>query len=301
MIKDYLSYLANVRCLSTESLRAYEADLRDFDDFLRREDLALKELGGSLLRGYFAGLSEQKKSSATINRHMACLRGYFDFLERNEVINHNPLEDFSSFKQKRRLPAFWTKQELEDLRKLSGNGFIGARDRLIINLLYSTGCRVSELVAMNLNALKNGKKQVLVRGKGNKERFVFLGKQALQSLNEYLPLRKERQDRDDQDALFALLLNSKGKRISSRGVAWVLEQYAHKLGRSKKSSPHSFRHSFATHLVDEGADIRVVQELLGHSSLTTTGIYTHTGLKRLKKVYQEAHPHGKKAKRSNNT
>ena len=156
-------------------------------------------------------------------------------------------------------------------------------------MLYSTGCRVSELCSLDVKDVKQ--RHIRVRGKGDRDRLVFVGSRAAQALNDYIPFRElhAAKDRDSQHALF---LNAKGARLTVRGVHYLIERYTIRLGLNRSISPHSFRHSFATHLHNEGADIRMVQEMLGHSNLSTTQIYTHTGLERIKTVYRSAHPHG---------
>jgi integrase/recombinase XerC/integrase/recombinase XerD len=187
-----------------------------------------------------------------------------------------------------------SEKEIVKLLSMPDDTYAGTRDRAILELLYSTGCRVAEVHSMNLRDVVRGKKAVRVRGKGGKERYVFLGGPAREALGLYIGQRKNHVRTEDPDAVRALFLNLKGGRLTQRGIALIIEKYLVNSGISKRVSPHTFRHSFATHLIDHGADIRMVQEMLGHSSVSTTQIYTHVGLEKLKKVYREAHPHGKR-------
>ncbi|MDC7124029.1 MAG: tyrosine-type recombinase/integrase, partial [Spirochaetales bacterium] len=216
---------------------------------------------------------------------------YYKWLLLQGYIGFNPFDNIRSLKKQHKLPDYLFEKEIDALIALTGTGFTGIRDRFILELLYSTGCRVSEAVSINISDIDFKDHAIKVSGKGQKERIVFLGKRAMNCLEEYLALRNIRADKDDPDAVNALLLNFRGARITQRGIAGIIEKYVSKSGIVKNVSPHTFRHSFATHLVEHGADIRVVQEMLGHESLSTTQIYTHMGIERLRDVYNQAHPH----------
>jgi integrase/recombinase XerC len=177
--------------------------------------------------------------------------------------------------------------------KMTDNTFTGIRDRMILELLYSTGCRVSELTGMKVEDLDLKKRMVLVHGKGNKSRWVFLTKGASGNISTYLPLRKKYVNSSVSQGINNLILNRNGNGISARGIRYIIDKYIRAIGAGKHVSPHTFRHTFATHLLNNGAGIRAVQEMLGHSSISTTQIYTHVGIDRLKDVYREAHPHGR--------
>jgi site-specific recombinase XerD len=218
----------------------------------------------------------------------------------------NPFAEVRGLRTPKRLPSFLFEDEMARLVDLpetaaagraspdrgSDDGFWRLRDHTVLEVLYSTGCRVSELVALDLADLDLGTGTARVTGKGDKERNVFLGGSALACLREYL-LKRTGRAAGDADSAAALFLNQRGRRITDRGVRFILAGWLAQAGLGKRVTPHTFRHSFATHLLDRGADIRAVQELLGHASLSTTQVYTHVGLERLKKVYRRAHPHAR--------
>ncbi|MFW5684246.1 MAG: tyrosine-type recombinase/integrase, partial [Spirochaetota bacterium] len=206
-----------------------------------------------------------------------------------------PLEGVRGLRKQRHLPTFLFEAEMGRLLTLEGDDFTTLRDRLILELLYSTGCRISELVMINLDDIDFKRGRILVHGKGRKDRIVFLGKTAREVLADYLPYRSERLARLGRRDEKALVMNANGQRITQRGVAGIIQKRVLEKGIAKRVSPHTFRHSFATHILDHGADIRVVQELLGHSSLSTTQVYTHLGLGALKRIYEQAHPHAERA------
>jgi site-specific recombinase XerD len=175
---------------------------------------------------------------------------------------------------------------------VEGEDFTAHRDRSLFEMLYSTGCRVSELCHLSVQSVDRNR--ILIRGKGGKERYVFIGEKARIALNDYLPLRKARLVQKGLQDITALILDERGQGLTTRGVYYLLQKYMRKSGLNRKIGPHAFRHAFATEILNEGADIRVVQELLGHASLSTTQVYTHTGIERIRKVYRNAHPHGKR-------
>ena len=295
--EDYLRYLNNVRHYSEQTLRAYTEDLSKFEEYIREEKLDPESLDVSCARRFIAGLSREGLSKASVNRSLSALNGYYNWLFKNRQVQYNPFENLKSLKKNRDLPDYLFENEIEVLLELTGNDFAGLRDRFILELLYSTGCRVSEAASINITDIDFKDRSIRVNGKGDKERIVYIGKNAFECLREYLPLKNIRTDKDDPDAANALLINLRGRRLTQRGIALIVEKYVRKSGIPKKVSPHTFRHTFATHLLDNGADIRVVQEMLGHESLSTTQIYTHMGIERLRDVYKQAHPHAGKVSR----
>ncbi|MBU8913151.1 MAG: tyrosine-type recombinase/integrase [Spirochaetales bacterium] len=288
---EYLAYLESVRQLSPASVRAYRGDLSAFADWLAQSDLTEDDVDPALARRYIAHLSRQNAASTTINRVLSSLKGYFRFLVRTGARSGSPLDGVRGLRKQRHLPSFLFEDEVTTLLQIEGADFTSVRDRLILELLYSTGCRISELVMINLDDVDFTGGRILVHGKGRKDRFVFLGRPAARALRTYLPVRTARLRRSGLRDDKALVLNSNGRRITQRGVAGIIQKRIVEKGIAKKVSPHTFRHSFATHILDRGADIRIVQELLGHSSLSTTQVYTHLGLGRLKQIYDAAHPH----------
>ena len=289
--RDYLAYLESVRQLSPASVRAYRGDLIAFGLWLERSGLTEDDVDQALARRYIAHLSRQNAAPTTINRVLSSLKGYFRFLVRTGVKSGSAMDGVRGLRRHRRLPTFLFEDEVAALLRVDGADFTSVRDRLILELLYSTGCRISELVTINLDDIDFTGGRVLVHGKGKKDRFVFLGRPAGEALLVYLPVRSARLNRSGLREEKALVLNSNGHRITQRGVAGIIQKRIVEKGIAKKVSPHTFRHSFATHILDRGADIRIVQELLGHSSLSTTQVYTHLGLGQLKKIYDAAHPH----------
>ena len=289
MMEVYLEYIKNVRMLSEATVISYRKDLTVWFDYLDRWEITGKEIDKQITRSFIGELSRQGLASSSINRKISALKGYYDFLIKRKKSPYNPFAGIKSLKLNRTLPVHLTDREIGRLIALTGDDFIGVRDRVIFELLYSTGCRVSEICSMKCSDLL--KSDPVVRGKGGKDRWVFVGSEARTALADYFPLRKSRLEDKNDDSL---ILDAVGKAITSRGIYFIIENYVINAGLSKKVSPHTCRHSFATGMINEGADIRVVQELLGHASISTTQIYTHTGIERLKQVYRRSHPHGKK-------
>lgn len=289
--EDYLEYLERVRQLSPASVRAYGGDLLGFAEWLSGADLTEEDVDASLARRYIAHLSRQNAAPSTINRVLSSLKGYYRYLVRMGIRSGSPLESVRGLRKQRHLPGFLFEDEMSTLLEIDGGDFTSVRDRLIMEVLYSTGCRISELVRINLDDVDFNRSRILVHGKGRKDRFVFLGRQALAALHAYLPVRTARLRRAGRHDEKAVVLNANGRRITQRGVAGIIQKRVVERGIAKPVSPHTFRHSFATHILDHGADIRIVQELLGHSSLSTTQVYTHLGLGKLRQIYDSAHPH----------
>jgi len=293
-VLEYLNYISSVRGLSENTLKSYRRDLGLFIAFALEEKVDWKEPKPAEIRAFIGDLHRKGLGESSINRILSSLKGFYLFCIKFEHTDQNPFESVHGRGRSRSLPEVLNESEMKRLLSLPDGTYAGTRDRAILELLYSTGCRVSEVHAMNLKDLIRGKKAVRVRGKGGKERYVFLGGPAREALSLYIGQRKNHVRTSSPDAVKALFLNLKGGRLTQRGIAKIIDGYLTRSGISKKVSPHTFRHSFATHLIDHGADIRIVQEMLGHASVSTTQIYTHVGLEKLKKVYREAHPHGKR-------
>lgn len=291
MFDEYTNYEQRIRRLSENTLRAYKRDIEGFIDFCQREQLAPQVVTYPVVRAWVNELVRGGIKPRSVNRKLSTMRGYFDFLSREKVVGQNPFTRMRGLRMETKLPIHMYHNEIQEFIDSTGSDFKGLRDKLIFELLYSTGCRVSELVGINTRDLKNSN-SFKVKGKGNKERFVYLTSNTRKTLNEYLARRNLRVNAREADAARALLLSNKYARISTRGVFHIITSYASRLGFIKKIGPHTFRHSFATGLVENDADIRIVQELLGHASLSTTQVYTHIGINRLKRIYRQAHPHG---------
>lgn len=296
MIDDYLAYIKRIRNLTDKTLEAYSQDLRRFRNFCAAEQIIPEQVLYPDARRFAAALTREGLSGVSVNRVLSGVRGYFRYLQKQGLVKNNPFNQIRQVRTGRTLPDFLFENEMGSLLSGTGKGFLGIRDKLLMELLYSTGCRVAEAVSINISDINLKDKSIMVKGKGRKIRMVFLGGKAMEALAEYLPFRQERAEKGCEDAQKALLLNASGKRLSERGVAYILKGYEGREKNGKNLHPHTFRHSFATHLLDRGADIRMVQEMLGHSSLSTTQIYTHISLSRLKQVYKKAHPHADKSR-----
>jgi tyrosine recombinase XerC len=294
VVDQYLKYLEHVRHLSANTVAAYRRDIESFQEYLARRGLPEEQLPEPAVRGFVAECSKRGLSSRSINRLLSALRGYYRFRQKVARDSANPFRDVRSLRTDKPLPSFLFEEEVARLLDREAGDFWQLRDRLILELLYSTGCRVSELTAIDLQDLAPRDGSLRVRGKGGKERLVFVGRPARELLREYLLRRKAallQLRRDPGEA--ALLLNRRGGRLSPRGVEELLKTITRKAALDKPVSPHTFRHSFATHILNRGADIRVVQELLGHASLSTTQVYTHLDVEGLRRVYEKAHPHAR--------
>lgn len=295
-LKDnFITYLRAVKNVSPHTLRAYGSDLDQFLEYWQKRgagDLAVAN--HRFFRRYLSHLQGLNYSRSTLSRKLTSLRRFFNYLEMEGVVSTNFLSSLSSPRKEKRLPIFL---KLEEMLKLLDSPFyktlLGCRDRALLEVLYATGMRVGELVGLDLSHLDLDRKEIRIMAKGRRERIVFLNQRAVQALKDYLSTsRRElmRKEAMGDRVIEALFLNRNGSRLSSRGVRYVVAKYVRRIHLIKKVSPHSIRHSFATHLLEAGADIRAVQELLGHIDLSTTQIYTHVGIKRLRKIYQMAHP-----------
>ncbi|HBN96227.1 MAG TPA: tyrosine recombinase XerC [Firmicutes bacterium] len=296
-LKRYLDYLRIGRNLSPATLLAYERDLRDFLTFtLEQLDLlgksqSLSAVDKYLVREYLAFLTREGCARSTLARRLASIRGFSRFLFREGLVKEDFAISIKTPKQKKAIPEVMSMEEIACY--LQGNmpgksESLQGRNRTMFELLYATGIRVAELVGLNVQDIDARNQYIRVMGKGRKERIVPVGEYALDSLNTYLGrYRLELLGGKQENALF---LNARGHRLTSRGVQYVLDECSRHLQIHKNISPHVFRHTFATHLLDNGADLRSIQELLGHSSLSTTQVYTKVTMGHLKSVYNKAHP-----------
>ena len=295
----YILYLQNVRSLAMHTVDSYRCDLEKLNVFLRARALGVYELTHEDARRFSGALMQQAYATATINRMLAAVRGFYTHAYKTGKCPLNPFSRISSTSRYRRLPSVLSKDEVHMILNQPHADFLGLRDLMLFHLFYSTGCRLSELLATDLKDIDLEQSRMLVMGKGSKERYVFLNPRTLEMLKSYLLQRAEWQTghgvKDGND-LQALLVNHKGKRLSASSVHSIFRKYQLKLGIQKQFTPHVFRHSFATHMLDNDSGIRIVQELLGHSSISTTQIYSHVSNERLRSVYAKSHPHGRKKK-----
>ena len=285
-LQKFLNYLKIERHYSPHTLNNYQRDLKFLTNFFRG-----KEISRAAARSYLISL-EKKYSRRSVARKLSSARSFFRFLLREKVIKSNPFENLVTPKIPKRLPNFLYPEEVNALLEAPDpQSPLGLRDRALLELLYSTGVRVEELISINLNDLDLEEGEIKILGKGNKERIVLFGSQARKALGVYL--RQARPNLLEGKKSRFLFIGQRGPSLSKRQVERIIRTYAQKAGIPKKVTPHTLRHSFATHLLSGGADLRMVQELLGHVSLSTTQVYTHITKERLKQVYNLAHPRAK--------
>ena len=286
-IQQFTAYLQTERDVSPHTLGAYRSDLAQLLTFALREkgeDVSAQDIDHLLLRRYLAGISKDTRKS-TIGRKLAAIRSFFRFLLRRGMIVKNPAELIATPKKEQRLPFHLDIDQATTLMEApDAEQKYALRDRAILELLYSSGLRVSELTGLNIGELDQAAGMVRVTGKGGKERIVPVGSRALEALQEYLAQRSGDSSRG------AIFLNTRGGRINRRSVARVVDAHVMRIAAFKRISPHTLRHTFATHMLEGGADLRAIQELLGHASLSTTQKYTHVSIDRLMEVYDKAHP-----------
>jgi len=283
-IKRFINYLEIEKDASLHTVKNYKIDLEEFSDYIN--DRPLGEITHIILRTWLANLRKKGYKKSTIARKLASLRSFFKFAVREGYIDTNPAVSLSTPKQEKKLPTFLTVDEVIKLIEAPHDeDKNGLRDKAILETLYSTGIRVGELVGLNVEDVDFIGGIIKVKGKGKKERIIPIGDKALKAIRNYLDRRKvtSKQSR-------SLFLNTRGKRINPRSVCRIVDKYIKMVSKKQGVSPHTLRHSFATHLLDRGADLRSVQELLGHANLSTTQIYTHISSKRLREVYNKYHP-----------
>ncbi|MCK4245473.1 MAG: tyrosine recombinase XerC [Candidatus Omnitrophica bacterium] len=280
-VRDFLTYLRVERNLSPHTLRAYESDLYQFEKFIGEQKIRIKKVDPKLLRNYLIFL-QRNCQRKTIQRKFAALRSFFKFLSQHKICSTNPALAIRTPKMEKRLPRFLDEEETIRLLEAPGSDLSDLRDKAILETLYSTGIRVSELANLKASNLDFIGGSIKIKGKGGKERIVPIGEKALEAIKNYLSHSKKSKD--------VLFLNRFGRKLSNVGIYKILKKYGERVGLREPISPHILRHSFATHLLNRGADLRAVQELLGHSNLATTQIYTHLTTSRLKKIYQKSFP-----------
>ncbi|MFH1542156.1 MAG: tyrosine recombinase XerC [bacterium] len=279
LLKSFVSYLRTERNYSTHTISNYQRDLK----FLLTL-IDVKNVDRLAAREYLLALEKKRYSRRSIARKLSAARSFFRFLTREKIVDKNPFANLLTPKMPKKLPNFLYPEELKRLLEAVDN----RRDRAILEVIYGTGLRVIEVVRMNVNDVDFEENEIKVLGKGSKERIVLFGSLAKKALNNYLSdIRPQMPDGKKTAAVF---VNLRGGRLTVRSIERMLVRYAKKAGITKKVTPHTLRHSFATHLLAGGADLRMVQELLGHVSLSTTQVYTHITKERLKEVYDSAHP-----------
>ncbi len=294
VMNGYTRYLEAERHASPYTVRNYTRDLRHFIEYLNSEKVStFDEVERQLLRRYISFLQGKGYEKTSISRKLSALRSFYNYLIQRDLISVNPLMAVSSPKLDKKLPSFLSGEEVVRMLESPDSATpLGQRDRAILELLYASGLRVSEIAKLDLDNMNLSTLEVRVRGKRSKERVVLIGKPAVAALELYL--REGRQQLLAGYRTEALFVNRYGRRLSQRSIQKAISRYAVAAGLDKRVFPHMVRHSFATHLLDGGADLRVVQELLGHANLTTTQIYTHVTQSQARKVYLAAHPRAQK-------
>ena len=298
-IKRFIGYLHDEKGYSEHTQRSYQVDLAQFSSFLAQEmglslndpGFSIEEIESKTIRKFVGSLYGKLKRTS-IARKLSAVRSFFLFLEKEGIIKTNPAGELQSPKLEKYIPSHLPVDEVFRLMDLPNREkSLGLRDLAILEVLYSCGIRVAELAGMNVSSIDYDQRLVKVTGKGNKERLVPIGRQALKAVKAYLAatdeIRKPATLRGEGEPLF---MNFRGGRLTIRSIARIVKQYAGAAGLTEDISPHSMRHTFATHMLDGGADLRSVQELLGHKSLSTTQKYTHVSLDRLMEVYDKTHP-----------
>lgn len=293
--EQYLNNLTKLRGYSKNTAISYGNDLELFSHFLDNHKLEINDVVREDARLFVEILVEQHRSTASINRIISGVRNFYHDLLRKGKCSANPFNNIGTVTGTRPLPNVLSEEEVYKIITLPYKTSKELIAVTVFNLFYSTGCRLSEVLGIKLSDIDFYNRRILVTGKGNKQRFVFLTEKAIQVLNDYLVFRKKIKRTDEEKSDY-LLLNVNGKRLSTSAVQCIFVKYRKKLGILKKFTPHVFRHSFATHMLDNNSGIRTVQEMLGHASISTTQIYTHVSRKRLQDVYMKSHPHGKENK-----
>ncbi len=322
IVKEFLNYLNFEKRFSEHTAKCYGADLAQFSDFLSgaiqtteptsmahqqggaatalatetelKIDQVLLSVEIDTVRAYLAFLNEKNYSKATTARKLATLRSFYKFLVKRNHLASNPVTGIRTPKQDKKLPRFLEYDQVKKLLETPPtDNWLGARDRAILETLYSTGMRVSELVALNMDDIDFLGEVVHIRGKGKKERIAPISSSTLQVIQHYMEFRNKRAQSNSNFDSKVLFVNKHGRRLSTRSIRRKMDKYLKMAGLDPSISPHTLRHSFATHMLNNGADLRSVQELLGHQSLSTTQIYTHLTTKKLKEVYDNAHPREK--------
>lgn len=292
-LKEYLTYIRLEKNLSENSVESYKNDLSKFILHLMKTGINdFNKVTPSVIADYFNMLRKQELSGSTSARYLSALKGFFSYLYDQSYVENDPTEVLTSSRRRRKLPTVLSLKEINNILKMPDTGKpLGLRDRAMLELCYSSGLRVSELINLKMNDLLFSDEVIRVLGKGSKQRIVPVGKSAVRWVTEYL--KKARPSLENkirsQNIIF---LNRRGTKLSRMGVWKIFNRYTKDAGIKKEVHPHTFRHSFATHLVEGGADLRAVQEMLGHSDISTTQIYTHIDRDFVKQIHKDFHPRG---------
>ena len=282
MDKEYENYLTSVRKYPDNTVNSYLSDITIFKEYLSSLKINYLKVDKDIIREYLKVLGNSNYKSSSINRILSSLKNYYEYLEYKHLIEYNPLKDLNRPKKEKRLPNFINNNDYEEIIKksLERTDFIGRRNTLLLELLYSSGIRISEALNIKIKDINMSDKSIRILGKGSKMRIVYFGEYAKEYLEEYLKVRNS--------SLEYLFLNKNNTLLTRRGAEYIISNLVKTSLLKKKVTPHTFRHSYATEMLNNGADIRSVQELLGHSSLSTTGIYTHVTNEVVRREYLKA-------------
>ncbi|MDI6716613.1 MAG: tyrosine recombinase XerC [Actinomycetota bacterium] len=293
-VEKFIRHLSTELNLSKNTVDAYTRDIAQFLNYSYRLKKQLQDIDYRLIRNYLGFLQKQGYSRKSMARKLSSIKSFYRFLQSQGYSSKNPADIVSAPKIEKKLPKFLKKDAIDELLSAPDvSNPLGLRDRAILEMLYATGIRVGELIGLNLNSIDYEKLEVKVFGKGRKERIIPIHRAAADAIRDYLKDGRKalvRQEGRMRAVTTALFVNSKGGRLTAHGIRYILSRYIKAVGLSKGISPHSIRHSFATHLLEAGADLRYVQELLGHVDLSSTQVYTHLSRARLRDIYMRSHP-----------
>lgn len=288
-IDSFLSYLDNEKELSVNTLESYKRDIRQFDAYLKDHNLSLEKVTKTIIITYLIYLQKIGKATSTISRNLASIRCFYQFMLHSRYIETDPSSNLESPKVEKKLPSVLTKKEVEQLlEQPTPNDAKGSRDKAMLELLYATGIRVSELVSLSLDDIDINGGMILCKNSDSKVRSIPIGNIALKYLRLYINDFRKKLSPDAEDT--ALFLNFHGKKMTRQGFWKIIKYYTGKAKISKTITPHTLRHSFAVHLIENGADLQVIQEMLGHSDISTTQIYSKLNKNKVKEVYSKTHP-----------
>jgi len=297
IVQEYLTYLASVKGSSARTVDSYRNDLSRYVNYCANHNIDAQNAAPYEVQSFIADLSAENMAAVSVNRCLSSIRGFYKWLVRFDKREDNPCSLIRNIKTPVRLPSVLWEDEMADFASLPESAGIlwPERDKALILTMYSAGLRISEVVSLDMANISASFDEAKITGKGGKQRYVFFSDEAKTAIAEYLPQRAARLGMSGKDRRKgALFISRKGKEISVPGVRWIIARYAQQMGSSGKNiHPHALRHSFATHLMNSGCDVRVVQEMLGHSSLSTTQRYTHITVENLKRVYDNTHPHAR--------
>ena len=294
-VSQYLSYLESVKGCSARTVEAYKNDLLRFENYCANMAINSEKAAAFEIQSFIADLTAERMAATSVNRCLSSIRGFYRWMQRFHRRDDNPCSSLRNVRTPVHLPSVLWEDEMAYFAALPETTGIlwPERDKALILAMYSAGLRISETCSLCMENIAYSLEEAIITGKGGKMRYVFFSDEARAAIAEYIPLRAARLAMSGINSKKgALFISKKGKPISTAGIRWIISRYAVYSGMGKNIHPHSLRHSFATHLVNSGCDVRIVQEMLGHSSLSTTQRYTHVNIENLKKVYAASHPHG---------